>query len=346
MSSTTLGRIHDNLIIKRQVLTDWLRNTPAKKRQIRLGPADEAAVQAHVQTMDTAIQKAEDKTLGVCFICHDYVDSDLLEMDYAMSVCLDHLSGDERRQLESELELAQSVQRALLPRQAPSIRGVELAAFSRPAQILGGDFIDFPQFRDGAHGLLIGDVAGKGVSAGLLMASVQASARTLAFDSDSPAQVLSRVNDVFFHNVHLTTFVTVFLARFEPGLRSLTFCNAGHNPPLRWRPNGATGDATWLDPTNPAIGLVENSEFKSKTIALLPGDIVLLYTDGVTEAQNDLGEEFGTERLVECVQREPGQSARALVLGLQHMLQEFTAGRPLADDTTIVACRIAEMAGD
>ncbi len=340
VNNSTLERIQESLQIRRQVLTNWLRSTPVQKKQAHLGPADGRAVEAHVERVETAIQKAEDKTLGICTICHDYVDTGLLEMDYTASVCLSHFSPEEVSRLESELELAQSVQKALLPRQAPAIRGIDVAAFSRPAQILGGDFIDFPRYRDGAHGLLIGDVAGKGVSAGLLMASVQASARTLALDADSPAQVLQRVNDIFCHNVHMTTFVTLFLARLDPDLRTLTYCNAGHNPPLLFRRGKASGEITWLDPTNPAIGLVEDSEWKSKTISLLPGDILLLYTDGVTEAENAQGEEFGQERLVEFAKA--GQPAREIVLGLQQKLQEFTAGQPLADDTTIVVCRIAE----
>jgi sigma-B regulation protein RsbU (phosphoserine phosphatase) len=340
VNNNTLSRIQASLQMRRTVLTDWLRSTPAQKKQMRLGPADERAVELHVETVETAIQKAKDETLGICTVCHDYVDTGLLEMDYTTSVCLAHFSAEEVSRLEAELELAQSVQKALLPHQAPAIPGVQVAAFSRPAQILGGDFIDFPQFRDGAHGLLIGDVAGKGVSAGLLMASVQASARTLALDADSPAQVLQRVNDMFCHNVHMTTFVTLFLAHLDPDLRTLTYCNAGHNPPLLFRGQPASGEITWLNPTNPAIGLVEDSQFKARTISLLPGDLLLLYTDGVTEAENAQGEEFGPERLAEFLT--PGQSARAIVLGLQQKLQEFTASGPLADDTTIVACRIAE----
>ncbi len=341
MDSSTLVRLRESLQTRREVLTNWLKNAPPEEKQVRLGPADERAVEAHVETVETAIQKAEDKTLGICTICHAPVEPPgLLEMDYTACVCLSHLSPDEVSQLESELELAQSVQRALLPHQAPAIPGVEVAAFSRPAQILGGDFIDFPQFRDRAHGLLIGDVAGKGVSAGLLMASVQASARSLAFDAESPAQVLQRVNDMFLHNVNMTTFVTLFLGHFDPNLRTLTYCNDGHNPPLLLRGSQGNSEVAWLDPTNAAIGLIEGTQFKARTISLLPGDLLLLYTDGVTEAENSKGEEFGTERLAASV--DPGQPARSIVLGLQQKLQEFTDGQPLADDTTIVVYRIKD----
>ncbi len=340
MNNSTFERFQVGLQEKRQVLTNWLRNTPEEKRQARLGPADSAAVQAHVATVDTAIHKAESETLGICTICHEPVEPSLLEMDYTASVCLAHYSSEEVNRLESELEMAQSVQRALLPHRAPAIPGVQIAALSRPAEILGGDFFDFPRFKDGVHGFLIGDVAGKGVSAGLLMASVQASATTLALDADSPAHVLSRVNHVFCHNIHMTTFVTLFLAHLDPIQRTLTYSNAGHNPPLLLRGGQADREITWLGPTNPAIGLVENSIFKDRSVSLVPDDILVLYTDGVTEAQNLQGEEFGQERLADCVRQ--GASAREIVLGVEQGLREFTAGQPLADDTTIVACRIAE----
>ena len=256
MDTTIFQRVRGSLLEQRQNLTDWLANTPAWKRQIRLGPADEQAVQAHLQVLDTVIEKTDDQTLGLCLVCHDYIEPSRLEMDYTCCVCLDHLSPAEQDRLEFDLELSSKVQQALLPQQAPDIPGLEVAAFSRPAHIVGGDYFDFFRFRDEAHGLVIGDVAGKGMSASLLMASLQASLRTLAPDYDSPAEVVRRLNLLFCHNIQLTKFVTLFLARFDPQTRRLTYCNAGHNPPLlvRARSNGQE-PLTWLLPTGAAIGL-------------------------------------------------------------------------------------------
>jgi len=106
------------------------------------------------------LDKTADGTLGLCKICHEYIETGLLEMDYTANVCLTHLSEEEMRRLEAELELSQVVQRALLPQQVPAIPGMDLAVFSRPAQIIGGDYFDFLRFRDGAHGLAVADVAG------------------------------------------------------------------------------------------------------------------------------------------------------------------------------------------
>lgn len=341
MDTEVFERIRVSLQEQRQNLADWLSATPAWKKQVRLGPVDEGAVQTRVRVLDTAIEKTENQTLGLCEVCHDYIEPSRLEMDYTSCVCLDHLSAEEKNRLETELELATKVQQALLPQQVPEIPGLELAAFSRPAEIVGGDYFDFFRFRDGAHGLVIGDVAGHGMSASLLMASLQASLRTLVSDYEAPAEVVRRLNLLFCHNIHLTKFVTLFLARFDPQTYELTYCNAGHNPPLLFRAQSNGKDLlSYLHPTGAAIGLVEEFQFEAETVTLSPGDILLLYTDGVTEAINPQEEEFGQERLVELVRHGSHWSAQELIQELRHRLQVFSHGQPLADDITIVACKI------
>lgn len=340
MDTKVFERIRVNLLEQHQNLTAWLAATPARKKQVRLGPIDEQAVQAHLQVLDTAIEKTENQTLGLCEVCHDYIEPERLEVDYSCCVCLDHLSAEEKDRLEFELELSSKVQQALLPQQVPDIPGLELAAFSRPADIVGGDYFDFFRFRDKAHGLVIGDVAGKGMSASLLMASLQASLRTLAPDYDSPAEVVRRLNQLFCHNIHLSKFVTLFLAHYDPQTQNLSYCNAGHNPPLlcRARSNGKE-PFLWLDPTGAAIGLVEEFQFGVETVRLAPGDVLLLYTDGVTEAIDPQEEEFGQGRLAELVRQNSDGSAQELVREVRQGLQEFSHGQAPADDTTIVACK-------
>lgn len=340
MDATVFERFRINLLEQRQNLANWLSSTPDKKKRIRLGPAREKAALAHLEVLETAIEKTEDHTLGQCEVCHDFIEADRLEMDYTCCVCLDHLSAEERNQLEFELELSAKVQQALLPQRVPDIPGLELAAFSRPAQIVGGDYFDFFHFNDGTPGLVVGDVAGHGMSASLLMASLQASLRTLAPDYDSPAEVMRRLNLLFCHNIHLTKFVTLFLARFEPQTRRLTYSNAGHNPPLlfRARANGHE-PLTYLNPTGAAIGLIEEFEFDEESVTLAPGDITLLYTDGITEAVNPHQEEFGQDRLADLLQERSDWSAQGLVRAVRQRLQEFTQSQPLTDDTTIVAAR-------
>jgi sigma-B regulation protein RsbU (phosphoserine phosphatase) len=261
-------------------------------------------------------------------------------MDYTCCVCLDHLSAEDRNRLESELELATKVQLALLPQQVPEIPGLELAVFSRPAEIVGGDYFDFFRFRDEAHGLVVGDVVGHGLSASLLMAGLQASLRTLVSDHEAPVDVVRRLNLLFCHNVRMTTFVTLFVARFDSHTRKLTYCSAGHNPPLLFRSqSNGKEPLSWLRPTGAAIGLVEEFQFGTEDVTLAPGDVLLLYTDGVTEAVNAREEQFGQERLSELVRRGSRRSAQELVREVRHRLQEFTYGQALADDATIIACK-------
>jgi phosphoserine phosphatase RsbU/P len=341
MSVSVFDRVRISLAQQRQSLATWLYSAPPQEKQLRLGSADEEAVHAHLQVLDGALQKADDHTLGLCEVCHDYVETSRLEMDYTASVCLEHLAVEERRRLESDLELSQKVQQALLPQQVPDIPGLELAAFSQPARIVGGDYFDFLHFRDGTHGLVIADVVDKGMAASLLMASLQASLRILVAESDSPAKVVERLNSLFIHNIHLTQFVTLFLGRYDPVTRALHYCNAGHNPPLLYRGSSSgTGPGDWLQPTGAAIGLVEEFAFRDDTITLLPHDALLLYTDGVTEARNLQGAEFRPQGLIDFMQQHAQTPAPELVRELRRTLQEYTAGQPLADDTTIVAGKV------
>lgn len=332
-------RIRKSLLEKRQNLNQWLQATPPAKKRVSLGQEHEEAVQAHLHVLDEALKRAEEQTLGLCQICKDYIDPNLLEMDYTASVCLDHLSEQERRQLEAELEFLQIVQRALLPQGIPSVPGMDLAVFSRAAQIVSGDYFDFFHFSDGAHGLAIADAMGHGVSASLLMTSLQSTLRTLVPEYVSPAEVLRRVNRIFVHNVNFTTFVTAFLGKFDPATRRLTYVNAGHNPPLLW--HGQEKYSTWLQSTAAAIGLVEDYHLAEATLTLSEDDILLFYTDGVTEATNSHNEPFGQERLKDIVPQYALLSAQDMLYTVRQALSDFTLGQAPADDITLLICKVS-----
>ncbi len=331
-------QVREALKAKQRQIKEFLEAAPAGEKQICLCE-DECCVEEHLHVIETSLEKIEDKTLGYCVVCHGYVDSSHLEMDYTACICLDHYSDEERRRLESELELSQVVQRALLPQRVPNIQGVELAAFSRPSEIIGGDYFDFFQYRDGAHGLVIADVSGHGVSAGMLMSSLQTALRTMAPESDSPADILQRINRFYIHNIHFTTFVTVFLARFDPTSLSFTYVNAGHNPPIVYR----RGDAAiaWLKPTAPAIGLVEGFQPRTETVVFSRGDSLLLYTDGVTEVLNTSNMEFGMDALAELFRRNVDLSAPDMLQVVRQSVGAFGDNKPLADDVTMIALKVS-----
>jgi sigma-B regulation protein RsbU (phosphoserine phosphatase) len=311
------------------------------KKKVLLGPSTEQSVQARLDVIDNAISKADSKTLGKCEVCHEDVETELLEVDYTACVCLEHLSKEERRHLESELELAQDVQKMLLPQEVPNIPGLEIAAFSRPAQIVGGDYFDFIDFSNGFHGLAIADVAGHGVSASLHMASIQALLRTLVPVNQSPAEVMRQLHKLFIHNIRFETFVTFFIGAFDSSTKRLTYCNAGHQPPLVLHKTMSKNESVeMLRPTGAAIGLVEEAEFAEKTIELQEEDLLVLYTDGVTESVNPQNQEFGRERLVKLSREVNNTPVREVVQHIRQRLEEFSEGKPLADDTTIVLCKI------
>ncbi len=339
MDDKLFVRFRDSILEQRQNIEEWLETTPTEEKQVRLGPLDEAAVKEHLEVLNTAATRAEDQTLGLCTVCEEYVETSRLEVDYTASICIDHYTEEQRRKLEKELELSQKVQKALLPQQIPDLAGLELAAFSQPARIVGGDYFDFFHFHDGSPGFVIADVMGKGIAASLLMASLQASLRILVTEEGSPSDVIKRLNQIFCHNINLTKFVTIFLARYDPETRTLHYCNAGHNPPLLCRANKLE-PVNWLDSTSAAIGLVEDFQFVGTHVKLAAGDLLLLYTDGVTEALNSTEEEFGTVRLAEMMLRNPEASPQELVAALRRSVQQFTNAQPPEDDTTILAVRI------
>ncbi|HZM25501.1 MAG TPA: SpoIIE family protein phosphatase [Anaerolineales bacterium] len=331
-------RIQAGLDEKLQNVTEFLETATETEKDICLG--DEHCVDTHLQVIETSLSKIEDNTLGICEICHEQVDSELLQMDYTTTVCLGHYTEAELRQLESELELSQIVQRALLPQKMPIIEGLELAAFSRPSEIIGGDYFDFFKFRDGADGLVIADVSGHGVSAGILMSSLQTALRTMAPDTDSPAEILERINRFYIHNINFTTFITVFLARYDPDRLTLTYVNAGHNPPAVYRKGSA--DIDWLTRTAPAIGLAEDFHPRTEMVTFSKGDSLLLYTDGVTEVFNIGVEQFGQQRLAELLLQNTDLAAPDILQAVLQGINVFGNNRSLVDDVTMIAMKISD----
>jgi sigma-B regulation protein RsbU (phosphoserine phosphatase) len=331
-------RIQEGLAEKQKEITEFLETAPEMEKEICCAE-DTCCVDEHLEVIETSLEKIQEETLGICVVCGGQVDAQLLEMDYTAAVCLEHYSDAERQRLEAELELSQIVQRALLPQSIPEIKGVELAAFSRPSEIIGGDYFDFFRFRDGTHGLVIADVSGHGVSAGMLMSSLQTAIRTMAPETDSPAEVLERLNRFYIHNIHFTTFVTIFLACFDPNTLTLSYVNAGHNPPAVRR--RSDGTITWLKPTAPAIGLAEDFHPKMESISFAPGDSLLLYTDGVTEVFNISNEAFGQDRLAELVQQYADRPVPDLLQGVRQALSTFGGNQPLMDDVTMVALKVS-----
>jgi phosphoserine phosphatase RsbU/P len=339
MELALIQRLKENIVLRMQNLSHFLQFASPSTMETRTAAAGKEAVTNQLALLDHSMQKAEQQTLGLCDVCHSLVEPILLEMDYTACVCIEHLSGEERTKLENDLELSVKVQQALLPHALPLIQQMELAAYSQPARIVGGDYFDFLKFNDGAHAVIIADVMGKGMPASMLMASLQASLRIIVPESTDPSEVVTRLNHIFCHNIRLTNFVTLILAKFNEETRTLTYCNAGHNPPLIRRNNGSI---EYMNSTGAAIGLIEQTTFETRSFVLDKNESVLLYTDGVVESWNEQKEMFGDERLEEFVRDAHSSSPYQMIADLREKLRAFTNNAPRADDTTIVAMRSIE----
>lgn len=339
MDTKVLQRFREQLDSQRHNLLDWLKGTSPEKKRINFGPLSEKDVQFRIDTFDEALAKADQNRLGLCDVCHDFIETDRLEMDFTARVCLEHYSEEQKRRLEQELELSHKVHNALLPKEPPKIPGMEVAAFSRPAELVGGDYFDFFTFRDGSYGFAIADVMGKGLPASMLMASLQASLRILVHENNSPAQVLGRLNSLFSHNVHLIRFITIVLGRYDPKTGNLLYANAGHNPPFLFR-GGTDRSIIKLKPTGAAIGLTESSTFGEAQVQLLKGDSLLLYTDGATEAGDPGIDEFGEKRLEEWMVKHAQLSPKALIPELWGALRTFARSNSLRDDLTLISAKV------
>ncbi len=333
MNGEFLKQVKESLQERKQNLIDFMRQTSPDDVHLRTGSAGDEKISEELSQIETALLKADEENLGRCEICHEYIEENRLEMDYTACVCLDHLSGEERTRLENDLELSQKVQQALLPHALPEIREIRLAAFSQPAHIVGGDYFDFLKFKDGAHAIVIADVMGKGMAASMLMSNLQASLHILIAENYSPAAVIARLNGLFCHNIRLTKFVTIFLGRYDEATRTLTYTNAGHNPPLVLRKNSRFEE---LMPTGAAIGLIEQSDFSEQAVILQQGDRLFLYTDGLVESRNEAKELFGEDRLQHFIVRTAPFSPTQTIASLRETLHDFSGKKSPIDDTTVI----------
>ncbi len=239
----------------------------------------------------------------------------------------------------AELAVGQEIQLSLLPKTCPEAPGWEFAASYSAARIVGGDFYDFCELssKPPRLGLVIADVAGKGVPAALFMALSRTIIRTTAFSGRSPASALMRANQLILKDSQAEMFLTAAYAVLELDTGRLIYANAGHNRPL-WR-HAADGTVTELDQRGIVLGAFEDIVLEEQRLDLAPGDALILYTDGVTEALNGEGEEFGEDRLRAVIAANVGASADETIGAICGALAAFTGGAEPADDVTVVVVR-------
>jgi sigma-B regulation protein RsbU (phosphoserine phosphatase) len=252
-----------------------------------------------------------------------------------------------KQRIEQELQVAHEFQRMLLPERCPEIPGYKIAAFSKPALEVGGDYYDF-FFVDDEHrylGIVIADVSGKGIPGALIMAMVRAVLRAEARDNLSPREVLLRTNERTYEDTKENVFVTMIYGILDTKERLFRFARAGHEPVVVI--NRKTQRILLHSPDGIALGMVENEIFSTteeKTIRLEPGDVVTLYTDGVVEAQDEAKNEYGQQRLLDFLLAHRDSSPDEIINKMLADIETFTRGIPQHDDITIVAFEVLEEA--
>jgi serine phosphatase RsbU (regulator of sigma subunit) len=243
----------------------------------------------------------------------------------------------QRDEYEHDLILASQVQRRVLPK--PIVcSNLELAAAMQPAQLLGGDYYDFYKISEEVVDVVIADVSGHGAAASLLMPSLAVALRLRARELDGPAAIIKDLDGVFRQITNAATFVTMFYARFDQTNKTLEYANGGHNPPLLVRPK--TGETLLLDAGGPILGILPQTQFSNTVVTLDSGDILTLFTDGVTEQENEAGDEFSIDRLEEVVRSKETEPASALVTRISQAVSTFAGKSPQVDDLTVVVVKV------
>ena len=243
----------------------------------------------------------------------------------------------QREKLNREVEIAREVQERLFPQCFPNVAGVDFCGACRPALGVGGDYYDFLQLPNGHLGIAIGDVSGKGISAALLMASLQASLRGQAMQGTNDlAGLMGNVNKLVYDASAENRYATFFYAQYEPESRLLTYVNAGHNPPMIFR----NGEVIRLETGGPVVGLLPLFPYSQDTITLQSGDLFVGFTDGISEAMNPQEEEWGEEKMMETIKSFYGATSNDMLHHLVEHADKFAAGAKQHDDMTLVVLRV------
>lgn len=261
------------------------------------------------------------------------------QSSFALGNSLVHLEANEKRSLENELRTAREVQRILLPQKNPLIEGYQVAGTNTPARIISGDYYDFIDLGEKRWGLVIADVSGKGVAAGLLMAMCRSVLRCVAMDQTSPAKVLALVNRQLFPDIREDMFISMAYLILDGDDGHAIMARAGHDPAFWFHKE--SGEVTQIKPSGLAVGIDEGDVFERVTkdfsFRIEPGDCLLLHTDGVKEALDGEEMEFGLERMRESFALSSPLGAEVVLAQMQRSLKDFTGNAPQMDDITMVA---------
>ena len=252
----------------------------------------------------------------------------------------------EKKRLEKEIEIAREVQTQLFPRRAPEINRLQLAGLCLPARTVSGDYYDFIPFGEEQVDVVIGDISGKGISAALLMASLQSAIRThvvyratsKGYQKGHIGEAVAEINRHLYANTAADKFATLVFSHFDSNSLQLTYCNAGHNPPLLI----SNGDVSRLSVGGMAVGLFDDCQYEEETVGLKANDLLVLYTDGVVEAEDPQGEQFGEEKLLDLIRKNAFLTSDDIQKLILDEVDSFAKGLEQRDDITVVVMRVGE----
>ncbi len=315
--------------------------TELEQRRERLhealhSPAADASLSQLLTAVDTALSRIDQGTFGLCETCHDTIEAERLLADPLVRFCLDHLTSAEQRALESDLSLAARIQRGLLPKPGLTPKGWDVRYHYQPAGMVSGDYCDLFETEGGLL-FMLGDVSGKGVAASMLMSHLHATFRSLA-EADLPLdRMVQDANRIFCESTLAGQFATLVVGRAAHD-GSVEFVSAGHLPVLHIRGDGATPN----DSTGVPLGMFCDTRFPVHRLALAHGDTLFLYTDGLTEARNRAGAEYGLQRIRALAARHTGIEPAGLISKCLEDLLSFGEGLKQTDDLTLLAVQRAE----
>lgn len=284
-----------------------------------------------LQDVELALERLNDGTYGRCDVCKDEIEDRYLRAEPLVRICLSHLSEDQQRAVERDLELAAEIQVKFLPTRDVKIHGWDISYHYEPLGPVSGDYFDLVNSSDGGTYFFFGDVSGKGVAASLLVSHLHAMFRTLASTDIPLNKLVERANRLFCGSTLSANFATLVSGKVSRS-GELEICNAGHCYPLVVK----AGQIRSIESTGMPLGTFFNAEYQSRKIQLARGDSLFLYTDGLTEARNPAGEEYSEAQLSALVAKEAQRSPKELIRICIDDHARFRSGAPRVDDLTIM----------
>ncbi len=307
-------------------------------------------VEQQVRSILAVPLQTESRVIGLIYLdsphfIHEFTKNDLSLLTVMANIAANRIEHarlaeveQTERLLANEMEQAAVIQRGLLPTEAPTLAGIDLAGYNSPCRTVGGDYYDFIPYEDGRVAILVADVAGKGMPAAMLMSNLQARVQVLFEDPSDLAKLITRLNRIIANNCPKNRFISLFVGIYDPKTGDMTYCNAGHNPPLLVRCEG--GGVEELASTGIILGILPGAVYEQRVCHLNVGDGVVMFSDGVTEACGpDSDDQFGEERLARILAEHGCETAKAVCVAVQQQLTDWMGAAPPADDITFVVAR-------